>query len=151
LSKPFTESESRKSVAYFEEDRVHLLITNLAQWQGDGVGVPGCGRLWDEEKIAARDMQREWRSSFRIPAIGVDADITRQALASIEPVHRRALWAYHTSALTFEMQAREIMQMAKSTYSLRLTEAHPLFIEAFDRAREETQASVHAYAQSAQR
>jgi hypothetical protein len=136
-------------VAYYEEDQVHRLITNLAQWKGDGVGVPGCGQLWDEEKINARDTNREWRSSFRIPAIGIDAEITERTLARLEPIHRAAVWIYHTSSLTFELQAKERMSMAKSTYHQKLVEGHSLFMDAYTEEREISKGRVHAYAQSA--
>jgi hypothetical protein len=136
-------------MAYHREEEVQRLITNLAQWNGDGAGVPGCGRLWDEEKIAERDMQREWRSSFRIPAIGVDAGVTREALLEMRGHLSRSLWVFYTSSLTFEMQAREHLGVAKSTYHGYLQEAHVEFMEVFERVKDGTRARVHAYAQSA--
>jgi hypothetical protein len=55
---------------------------------------------------------------------------------------------YYLSSLTFEMQAREILHIAKSTYHQRLEVAHPIFMNAYREAVERRRPSLHTRVQA---
>jgi hypothetical protein len=134
-------------MAYYEEEEVRRLITNMAMWTGDGESPGGCGGMWAR---VTSEQRLQWRSDFRIPAIGVDALPTKDALELIGPSLAAALCTYYLSSLTFEMQAREILHISKSTYHQRLEVGHPLFMNAFRESVERRRGKVvHAYAISA--
>ena len=135
-------------MAYYQEDEVRRLITNVAMWCGDGESVSGCGGMWAQ---VARSARQQWRSDFRIPAIGIDALPTKDALEFIGESLSSALMVYYLSSLTFEMQAREILGIAKSTYHQRLEVGHPLFMNAYREAVEKRRPSLHAYAKTPER
>jgi hypothetical protein len=40
-------------MAYYEEDEVRRLITNVVMWNGDGESVSGCGGMWARAVQAA--------------------------------------------------------------------------------------------------
>jgi hypothetical protein len=132
-------------MAYYEEDEVRRLITNVVMWNGDGESVSGCGGMWARVIQAAR---QQWRSDFRIPALGYDALPTKDALELIGETLSSALMVYYLSSLTFEMQAREILGVAKSTYHQRLEVAHPVFMNAYREAVERRRPSLHTHVQA---
>lgn len=132
-------------MAYHREDEVARLITNLERWIGDSP-IQGAGRLWNEEQIAMRDLKLEYRSNFgRFEALGVEAQLTKDALGQMVGPLRFALRTYHTSSLTFEMQARQIVGVSKSTYHVRLVRAHVDFIDAFEEQQQVARDRAAAY------
>lgn len=118
-------------MAYHEEDRVSRLIQNYVLWAGESP-VRSCASLFDEEKINLRELRQEWRSSYRMEVLGVEAQLTKETLEAMESQLRFPLWTFHLSSLTFEMQAREIVKTSKATYHRRLVEGHVAFIEGYD-------------------
>lgn len=132
-------------MAYYEEDEVRRLITNLAQWSGDGVAIRSSSSTWG---AIAREIRAGWRSSFILPALGIDAAPTASALEKIGERLAKPLWTYYTSSLTFDMQADDIMGIAKSTYHRRLEEAHIAFMAAYREQLEVRKARLHAYAKA---
>jgi hypothetical protein len=133
-------------MAYYEHEEVRRLITNLAMWRGEGESVSGCGGMWARAQTA-RGTRESWRSDFRIPAIGVDAAPTKEALELIGGTLSEALFTYYLSSLTFEMQAADL-GCAKSTYHQRLEVAHLQFMLAYREAVERNRPAlpVHTYA-----
>lgn len=134
-------------MAYHEEDAVSRLIMNYVLWAGDSP-VRSCADLFDEEKINLRELRQEWRSSYRMEALGVEAQVTKDTLQVMTPVYRFSVWTFHLSGLTFEMQAKEIVGVSKSTYHSRLVQGHIEFIERYgeqqDLARERAASYVRA-------
>jgi hypothetical protein len=131
-------------MAYHRQEEVQRLIINLAMWNGDGESVRGCSSEWGR---IVREVRKGWRSSFTIPAIGVDAAPTKAALEAIGETFSSALWTYYLSSLTFEMQAAEVLGIAKSTYHRRLEIGHTLFINAYNEALDRQRFHrVHSYA-----
>lgn len=137
-------------MAYHEEDRVARLVMNYVMWAGDNP-VRSCAQLFDEEVIAMRELRAEWRSSCRIEVLGVEAELTKRTLEAMVPAHRFALWTFHLSSLTFEMQARTIVKCAKSTYHGRLVAAHVEFIEGYEDQQRLSRERVAAYLSGVQR
>jgi hypothetical protein len=136
-------------MSYHEEERVALLITNYERWAGDNP-VQGAGQLWLEDKIAMRDLIKDFRSNFGVfEALGAEASLTKDTLVAMTPALRFAVRTFHLSSLTFEMQAREIVRVSKSTYHTRLVRGHFEFMELFDRHTELARAKARSYAASA--
>lgn len=131
-------------MAYHEEEKVAQLITNYVVWAGDNP-VRSCAELFDEDKINLRELRQEWRSTYRMEALGAEAQITKDALEVMDKGLRFALWTFHLSSLTFEMQAREILRVSKSTYHRRLVDAHIRFIEAYDEQVRVSRARAASY------
>lgn len=128
-------------MAYYQEDEVHRLITNMRQWSGDGAPIRSAASVWDSIR---REVRRSWRSSFTLPTLGIDVTPATEALEAIGATMAQALVAFHTSSLSFEQQAREICHCAKSTYHTRLDMAHVLFMNAYGEKKQEQQARMHA-------
>lgn len=128
-------------MAYYEEDEVRRLITNMAQWSGDGASVGASASNWEREVVDGG-----WRSDFKIPALGIDVPPTKEALKRIGEYLAAPLCVYYLSSLTFEMQAREILSCAKSTYHSRLERGHLAFMEAYREEVERRRPTLHTYA-----
>jgi hypothetical protein len=133
-------------MAYHEEDRVARLIMNYVMWAGDNP-VRSCAHFFDEEVINMREFKQEWRSSCRMEVLGVEAQLTKGTLEAMVPAHRFALWTFHLSSLTFDMQARTIVKVAKSTYHQRLMMAHQEFIDEYQRQEKLSRERTAAYLQ----
>lgn len=118
-------------MAYHEEDQVARLITNYVLWAGENP-IRSCADLFDEDKINLRELRQEWRSSYRMEALGVEAALTKDTLDVMTPALRFAVWTFHLSSLTFAMQARDILGVGKTTYHRRLMEGHVEFMEKYD-------------------
>lgn len=118
-------------MAYHEEDKVGGLIMNYVMWAGD-VPVRSCADLFDEDKINLRELRQEWRNNYRFEALGSEAQITKDTLDRMDKQLRFAVWTFHLSSLTFEMQAKTILGVAKSTYHRRLVEGHIHFIQVYE-------------------
>lgn len=131
-------------MAYHEEDKAARLLANYFRWAGDSP-IRGCGQLWDPEKIDARDLRKEWRSSYAIEAMGQEAQLTKDALATMDGPLRFALITFHSSSLTFEMQARDKVRVSKSTYHHRLVRAHLDFDAAYERQQQLARDRTAAY------
>lgn len=135
-------------MAYHEEDRVAQLIANYERWAGDNP-IRGAGQLWIEEKIAMRDLLKEFRSNFGVfEALGVEAQLTKDTLTAMTPALRFSIRTFHLSSLTFAMQAKEIVRVSKSTYHERLVRGHYEFIDVHEKqaqlARERTKSYLRA-------
>lgn len=115
-------------MAYHEEDEVSRLVMNYVMWAGEHP-IRSCGNLFDEDKINLRELRQAWRSYYRMEALGADAAITKETLEAMTPVYRFAIWTFHLSSLTFEMQAKTIIGVSKSTYHGRLERGHIEFME----------------------
>lgn len=116
-------------MSYYREEDVRRLIENCMAWVGDGVvqGPRGCIML-----RALRSIRAEFARP-RLPAtLGIEAGHTQTALNKMQPKLRSALVIFHTSDLTFAMQAKERLGVSKWTYHRRLEEAHPTFVEAYE-------------------
>jgi hypothetical protein len=116
-------------VSYYRQDDVRLLIENCMAWVGDGVvqGPRSCIVL-----RALRSIRQEFVRPRLPVTLGIEAGHTQTTLTRMQPKLRRALVIFHTSDLTFAMQAREHLGVSKRIYHLRLEEAHPTFIETYE-------------------
>jgi hypothetical protein len=132
-------------MAYHEEDRIARLIRNWDRWHGDKP-IQGTSRLWIEGKIAIRDMRRDFQSNFgNFEALGQEALITKETLSAMVGGIRHALLTFHLSSLTFEMQARSIVGVSKSTYHARLVRGHFEFMEEYARQQQIGRDRVDTY------
>jgi hypothetical protein len=136
-------------MAYHEEDKVGRLIMNYVMWAGD-VPVRSCADLFDEDKINLRELRQEWRTNYRFEALGSEAQITKETLDGMDKQLRFAVWTFHLSSLTFEMQAKMIVRVSKSTYHRRLVEGHIAFIERYDEQVRVSRARAASYARALQ-
>jgi hypothetical protein len=134
-------------MAYHEEDRVSRLIVNYVMWAGD-VPVRSCADLFDEDKINLRELRQEWRNTYRFEALGSEAQITKDTLDRMDKQLRFAVWTFHTSSLTFEMQAKSIVGVSKSTYHRRLVEGHITFMEVYDEQLQSSRERTASYARA---
>lgn len=137
-------------MAYHEEDEVARLITNYVMWAGENP-IRSCSDLFDEDKINLRELRQEWRSSYRIEALGVDAALTKDTLEAMVPAHRFAVWTFHLSSLTFQMQAVDILHVSKSTYHRRLVQGHLEFMEQYEHQVLVSRARAASYARALSR
>jgi hypothetical protein len=116
-------------MAYYRQEEVRRLIENCMAWVGDGVvhGPRGCIVL-----RALNSIRRE-HAPTRLPSVlGIEAGHAQAALQRMPTKLRYALVVFHTSDLTFALQARARVGVSKDTYHRRLVEAHPVFLEAFE-------------------
>jgi hypothetical protein len=134
-------------MAYHEEDTVARLIMNYVMWAGD-VPVRSCADLFDEDKINLRELRQEWRSNYRFEAMGPEAQITKDTLDGMDKQLRFAVWTFHLSSLTFEMQARVIVGVSKSTYHRRLVEGHIVFTERYEEQLRVSRERAASYARA---
>jgi hypothetical protein len=116
-------------MAYHREEEVRRLIENYACWMGDGVvqSRRGCIVL-----RALRGIRCAMGEAELPNTLGIEAGHTQAALNRLAMELHQALMVFHTSDLTFELQARQRARCSKSTYHRRLAEAHPLFIAEFE-------------------
>jgi hypothetical protein len=114
---------------YHCEDEVGRLVENFFQWGGDGAAVLTSASLW------ARLVREVRRGSAPVAIVGVDAGYTASAFKAIGEALTKTLCTYHVSSLTIEMQARDILRIAQSTYRRRLERAHLDFMRAYHEAR----------------
>lgn len=114
---------------YHREDEVRRLIENCVAWVGDGVvqGPRGCIML-----RALNSIRRELMPVKLPTTLGIEAAHAQAALQLMAAKLRYALMVFHTSDLTFALQARDRLNVSKSTYHERLVRAHPLFMEGFE-------------------
>lgn len=118
-----------KRGGYFCEDEVGRLIHNLAQWGGDGVAVRTA------PSIMQRLLAELRKGSGPVITVGIDAGHTKTALLQLGEELGDAITTYHLSSLTIEMQARDYLRIAKTTYYRRLEVGHVEFMAAYHLAR----------------
>jgi hypothetical protein len=118
-----------------KEDEIRRLVENWAAWTGDQAGaVYSVSPIaWDEATYARREAAHA--RPYVVKSIGVDAQLTGEALAAMVPREARALKCFCLSSLTAAMVAREHMHCSVRTYDVLVNRGLSAFWELYS-ARE---------------